>query len=575
MAHSPHTLSPPSETQENPRKRKRSVSESSISQPRLSRLKQSYSTKYHGLLNDTIDDLGVDSSTSVTNNARSTQAGICLWSPYEKRLLSDGIARYGQDSLSAIAALIATKSEPEVHIYVQSLKAASVKQHMYGKKKSLVGIADIPAAMELSEECCASLDQAAESLAILQQRHEEQSEKQKYGDLWKLDQGKARWVERRMGESEEGKLEIRARLPAAELLHLGQFLKLSRNFFMNASDPDRNWRSLSSTCRNRSPGLLHTAFSDFHDIAVSITTRLLQTTLYLAMSRLRAAKSPYYAHQSTVKRCDVQAATKILGMNGSSRHGWVELTRRCKLEVYDQDRRTGKEYTLNHSQVESFLRDKEAPAEAPAEDESTCDYDDSNGGSVSEDDSVASAEHSDNSRRSSSLNETARGYNEPGDKIGKKTDAYLDSIDDQESKKEEARLWKMLGRDPPSILPSKEPIQAEDPGPHRHDKHDLDDWREWVDLKPEWEAYDVQNLGASLESHQLLTQLDESVLPKPAVSSNRSHQVGPKQLSEMDTPSSNDVISSPTDGMSSEDEELSIDTDEGGEVTEDTADDSS
>ncbi|KAL8850034.1 MAG: hypothetical protein Q9198_011120, partial [Flavoplaca austrocitrina] len=135
---------------------------------------------------------------------------------------------------------------------------------MYRRKQSLVGMADIPAAAELSEECCTSLEQAAESLATLHQRHEERSERQKQSDFWKLDEGIAHWVERRLGESEEGRSEVHEKLPAAELLNLGQLLKLSRDFFMNAQDLDSNWLSFSS--RSETPALLYTAFSDLHDI---------------------------------------------------------------------------------------------------------------------------------------------------------------------------------------------------------------------------------------------------------------------------------------------------------------------
>ncbi|KAL8672290.1 MAG: hypothetical protein Q9168_003233 [Polycauliona sp. 1 TL-2023] len=560
----PRTLSPPADTLENTKKRKRSPSQDSASQPQPGRLKQSYNTKYHGLLNDTVSDLLFDPATAVTDKAHITQTGICLWSPHETRLLFDGIARYGQDSLPAIAALIATKSELEVQTYVQSLKAASVKQHMYGKKQSLVGIADIPAAVELSEECCASVEQAAESLATLQQRQEEQSERQRHADLWKLDQGKARWVERRMGESEEGRLEIQGRLPAAGLLNLGQLLKLSRNFFMNAADLEINWRSLSSTSRSETPALMYTAFSDLHDITVSIISRLVQNTLFFAMSRLRAAKSPYYPHQRAAKRCDVQAATRVLGMKRSARDGWSQVARRCKLEVYDQARGSGIRHEMNYSEVERVLREKKSPAEARArQGESTDDDHELNEGSISEDQSVSLVSTSDESHHSPPQHNAATDPKELVDKIGRKADAYLDFIDRGKSEKEEARLWKMLGKDPPGIRPCGKPTQAEDPGPQRQGRNELKGWREWVDLKPEWEVYDVQQLGAGLENNRIQAQLKERLSPKSAMSSKQS-----KRLSVSNTSSGNE--SSAADMSSSENEQFSNDT--GSEVTENIQD---
>ncbi|KAL8889693.1 MAG: hypothetical protein Q9215_003047 [Flavoplaca cf. flavocitrina] len=493
------TYAPAGDSQQNPRKRKRPASQCSGTQRRLSHLKGSYNTKYHGLYNKTVGDLHLDSPTSVMADASSTQGGICLWSPHEKSLLFDGITRYGQDNLPIIAALIGTKSGLEVHAYVQSLKTASVKQHMYGKKQSLVGMADIPAAAELSEECCSSLEQAAESLATLHQRHEERSERQKHSDFCKLDEDIAHWVERRLGESEEGRSEVHEKLPAAELLNLGQLLKLSRNFFMNAQDLDSNWRSFSF--RTETPALLYTAFSDLHDIVVSIATRLLQTTLFLAMSRLRAAKSPYYPHQRAVKRCDVLAATKILGMKRDTRDGWIRLARRCKLEAYDHAGGSDTDCIMDHSEVERVLGEKESVPETRAKlDGSTCDDTESNGDSFSEDESVSLTGTFSDPHGPSIQSNTAMDRNEPVDKFGKKTDAYLDSIDQQTSRKEEARLWKMLGKAPHSILASEEPTPTENPGPLRHGRSDLDNWRQWVDLKPEWATYDVHDLAASFRN---------------------------------------------------------------------------
>ncbi|KAL8847498.1 MAG: hypothetical protein Q9221_007453 [Calogaya cf. arnoldii] len=532
----------------------------------MSRLKLSYNTKYHGLLNDTVRDLHPVPLTSTTHDAHTTQVGMCQWSSHERGLLFGGLARYGADSLPAIVALIGTKSEPEVHTYLQSLKAASVKQHMYGKRQSLVRMADIPAAVELSEDCCASLEQAADSLATLQQRHEEHSEKQMHGDLWKLDQDNARWIEWRMCESEEGKSEIHERVPAAELLNLGQMLELSRNLFMNAADRDINWHSLSSWSDN--PALQYTAFSDLHSIAVSITTRLTQTALFFAMSRLRATNSKYYLHQCAVKRCDVLAAINVLGMKESAREGWVQVARRCKLEVIDQARGTVEKSKLNYSEVERALGGEEHTVEARGKlGGSTCDENDSNAESILEDGSVSLAGTSDGSCNLSTQSNTTIDRNEPAYKFGTKTDAHLDSIDQQASEKEELWLWKMLGKDPPSILSGQESAQIEDPGPHRHNGNDLDDWRDWVDVRSGWEVYDVQHLGVSLKDNQDEAQLEEGVLPKPAISKKQRRRVHSEPISRCDTSSASDrestelgdstnVVYSSTNDGSSKGEEL-------------------
>ncbi|KAL8859313.1 MAG: hypothetical protein Q9178_004251 [Gyalolechia marmorata] len=558
---------------EESRKRKRHASHDSESQ--LSSLKRFYNTKYHGLLNDAISGLDTDPLIPHRDNAPTAQAGMCFWSSQERELLFRGIARHGQDKLPAIAALIGTKSEPEVHVYIQSLKAASKKQHMYGKRQSLVGLGDIPAAVEISDDCCVSLELAADSLAIMQQRHEEHFEKQRHISLWKLDQDKAQWVEQRLRESEEGRSEIHEKLPAAELLNLEEMLKLSRNFFMNAADLDMDWRSFCT--KGETPALLYTAFSDLHDIALSITSRLIQTALFFAMSRLRAAKSPYYTLQRTVKRCDVSAALKVLGMKESASDGWVQIARRCKLEVYDQARASSQKYNLDYNQVERILRGEELRARSRSKQgDGTCDDNDSSAEPTSEDKSGSPSGSSDSSSHSSSQSSMTPDRNEPADKFGKRTDAYLESIDQQASKKEETRLWKMLGKNPPSSLLSEEPTEIENPGPHRHDREDLDDWRDWVDFKSEWEVYDVQHPGASLKNDGDQAQLEGKMLLKLAKSGNQRRQVRPEQSFESDSPSASDqqsashldsdpeAVHSSTNDASSESEEVLEHTDSEG-----------
>ncbi|KAL8788789.1 MAG: hypothetical protein Q9213_001460 [Squamulea squamosa] len=474
--------------------------------------------------------------SATDNPTTTTQAGICSWSPHEKNLLFKGIANYGQDNLSAISALIGSKSEPQVHVYVQSLKMASVKQYMYGKRQSLVGIADMPAAVEISEECCASLDQVADSLAMLQQRHEEHSEKERHCDLWKLDQDKAQWVERRLCESEEGKAEIREKLPAAELLKLEEMLKLSCNFFMNkVTDRDNNWRSICS--RGERPALLYTAFSDLYDIAVSITSRLIQTSLFFAMSRLRAAKSSNYTPQQAVKHCDVLAALKVLQMKESPRDVWVPVARRYKLNVYDQALCTSsKRRKLDYSEVERVLGGYELLDKAKTKQKSGQDDDhDPSEGAITETESVFLEDTDTDSYHSSIHSSTTTDHNAPADKIGKRTDEYLRYIDQQASKKEEAWLWKMLGKDPPSMPLTEKPTKIENPGPHRHDRNDLDDWRLWVNLKPEWDIYDLGHLQAGRDCNPDQAQLEENVLPEPALSSNHRHFFQQEHRSQSET----------------------------------------
>ncbi|KAL8798934.1 MAG: hypothetical protein Q9200_007665 [Gallowayella weberi] len=426
--------------------------------------------------------------------------------------------------------LIGTKGEPEVRAYVQALQAASTKQHMYGDRRSLVGAADIPAAAEISQECCNSLEQAADALATLQQKHEEHFQKQKHADLWKLDQGKARWVEQRLRESEEGEAEVCEKVPAAEVLKLNELIKLSQNIFMNGGNIDSNWRSFCT--KNESPAILHTAFSDLHSVVMSITRRLVQSSLFFAMSRLRAAKSSTYTPQPAVKHCDVLAALKILGMKENSRDTWAHVARRCGLEVYDHAYESHSRRKMEYGEVERILTGGEItigenPFPTRDNENRSLDHDSTEDAS-SDHDSASSAGISRISHHSSVRSSPTADRSKPADKLGMKIDAYLNYIDQKASREEEIRLWNLLGKNPPPNVLSGEATQMENTGPYRHGRDDLDDWRAWTNHRPEWEACDVEDLEEHLADTRKQAQGVLSKAGTARTGKSRSSDSGPQ-----------------------------------------------
>ncbi|KAL8703046.1 MAG: hypothetical protein Q9201_003771 [Fulgogasparrea decipioides] len=481
---------------DSPRKRKRHAG--STFDHRSSPSKIAYSDKYRRLLNDAIKDVHLDSLGPDTEGFANSQIGISKWSPQEKELLFQGLAHYGRDDLPAITTLIATKSELEVRVILQLLREASTKQHMYGSRRSLVGMVDIPAAIEVSQQCYAQLEQAADALAALQQRHEEKHERQNHGDLWKLNQKTAAWVERCMHEGEEGKTEIHEKLPAAEILNLRMFLKLSEQLFMNSSDSASNWRTYvpkRDAYRKEGLSILYTAFSDMHNVVTSITRRLIQSSLFFAMSRLRASQLPFYKHHQVVKRCDVAAALRAVGMKESGKDEWVKVARRCRLSVYDND----PEDIMSYTKVERFLGQRELATDAGTSSESE--------NKVGNSHLASSQEHSQSEScssmasggdRSPSQSSATSDEPESGNKFEEKTDAYLEYIDNRASREEELRLWKILDKDPPPNLLAEATAQIKRPKSFRHDRDDLDDWRDWISFRLEWEAYGVENLDLDL-----------------------------------------------------------------------------
>ncbi|KAL9004895.1 MAG: hypothetical protein Q9188_002301 [Gyalolechia gomerana] len=476
-----------------PKKRKRSTSQET--EVRVSRPKRYYSAKYHSLFNKTVRDLQPENRVPANKDSlKSSQLGISTWSPQEKDQLFRGIARYGRDDLPAIAVLIGTKTELEVHVYLQVLQEASNKQHKYGKRRSLI-------------------EQAADAMAALQKRVEEQNEKQKHADLWKLDHKIAQWVDRRLSEGDEGRIEICRRLPVAEILNLSQFLKLSTNVFMNSNEPHSNYRSFVS--RSEKPSMLHTAFADLHTVVLSVTKRLIQSSLFFAMSRLRATRSSQYAHQRAVKQADVLAASKVLGMKDNAKDYWSQVPRRCKLNVHDPVNARDSSAALDYNEVERALAHakpvvgKNFDLADSSEDHNTVPRSPEEFSSESESQSIESSS-TDVGRPEDPWTQSNEetDLSAPGERFGKRTDTYLEHIDRCASEKEELRLWRMLNKSPlPAISIQESSIKSRNPGPYRKDKDDMDDWRWWVNFGPEWETYDIDHLDDDLAENRKLMRI--------------------------------------------------------------------
>ncbi|KAI4115047.1 MAG: hypothetical protein LQ338_007917 [Usnochroma carphineum] len=475
----------------------------------LGRRKRYHSSTYHSLLNHSIKGLQLDPVWAGRADLYPGQVGVSRWSPVEKEMLYRGIVRHGRHNLPAIAALIATKSQLEVHLYLELLQESKVKLHMYGARQSLISMADIPAAVEVSEQCCNALEQAADSLALLQQRDEQLQERKRHTDLWRLNHDVAGVIDRRKSEGENGVAEIHEKLPAAEVLNLGSFLDLSAKFFMNSSEPDSNFRSFAF--RSEKPSILHTAFSDLYSIAMSTTKRITQASLFFAMSRLRATKSLSYSHKRAVKRADVLAALKVLGMKENADAFWARVPKSCRLNVYDHTEPTGSDKPMDYEQVERFLTPKNRPAARPSSSASESGEQSpepafNDGSLIDVDSQPATAsladveEERDNPSDRSSPTSIPAG---PENNYAKRTDEYIEHIDEEASRREELLLWQMLGKEPPQSLSVQESApNLKNPGSYRQTKDDMEDWTGWTDFRPEWEAYGIEALKKNLANNR-------------------------------------------------------------------------
>ncbi|KAF2820956.1 hypothetical protein CC86DRAFT_373887 [Ophiobolus disseminans] len=126
-------------------------------------------------------------------------------------------------------------------------------------------------------------------------------------------------------------------IPEAKLLKPQVMLRLSTDLFMNRSpefsSPWPHWSEYTSELAVE-PSMYRTAFNDFHRLVVSVTKRLVHTTLMQTTSRLRAQRlRTKNGIMPFVKKRDVHSAIDVLGLKRDGRDRWSGVPRRCGLKV--------------------------------------------------------------------------------------------------------------------------------------------------------------------------------------------------------------------------------------------------
>lgn len=332
------------------------------------RRKMNSDNQYRELLNSQIEDVLEPKlewieprvGRGVWKARRKMQVGASVWRPSEKKRLFVALEKVGKHDLKALADFIGTKSQAEVQEYIQVFEDEIEKRGKSGRISSWkIHEVDIPAAAEISEECELILEEAADALAEKEERQQRKKEIKKWGtDAWLLSTENASWIEKEAKEK-AGDTIIKEVLPSAELLHLRNWLKVSKGVFMNPADrPDQNWQSL--TRPNQEVGIYASAFQDFGHLTVNLTKRIMAATLFCAESRLRADDSWYtrkHGRQPKVTHVDVAQAVESMGLNLDSHEFWRTAARRNKLEMVDDEveDRNGGVVPMSHELVEKVL----------------------------------------------------------------------------------------------------------------------------------------------------------------------------------------------------------------------------
>ena len=548
-----------------PRKRQ-SDDDHATSNSRVSRKRRkvSYNDDYRLLYNDTVNELGLHEDV-LDKDICSSQVGVTTWTAKEKSILFHCVAKHGKCNIRSIAADVGSKSESEVYIYLDHLQKASTNEQSYGSCDTLPRRHDFDAAVEIGQACCDRLDTAAEALSMLQQKEEEKLEQIKHGDVSILTLPIAKQIHRQQyAGKEDATVEL---VPAANLLHLKNFLTLSKRVFMNSSNLENNWRTYSEGRKNQ-VSILYTAFSDFYNLAISITKRLVQSALYCAMSRLRALNVPGRSnHGHHVRSLDVAAALSILGMHANSKSMWAKTARNCHLRVFEDVRHRkiyGRE--LSFDEVEETLstsgprtrgRSLTRSAVNPpmttsfqipeTEDEAMRGSESPSGSEISSDSQSEVTEGSvlsDSPGPQSDTTFDMDKFTRKQQLIEEANEDYAEAFDQRESRKEEQRIWNILGEEPEDTSCKVDKIDLPKlPQAERKTKEDLIDWVDYVDHAQEWEMYDSPVPASSFHTNRARAKAQNRAVSGSSSSvDTKPHKLGRSSKGSSRQPSSNASI---------------------------------
>ncbi|KAK6828659.1 DNA-binding protein [Apiospora arundinis] len=355
---------------QSPRKRRATHTEPNVP---LKRMRSAFNAGYLDLLNQDISDAAAAALRKNQNNAHAalepSQIGTVYWRASEKDAFFSALGRLGRDNHAGIAARIGSKSPLEVAQFVTLLSECEKarKDERVSWYETLRPI-DIPAAAEISHECCVALNGIADDVSIRQETHEQTQEEKRWGEQnWLVTQS----LVGKGNPSTAKKLE--GELPFADLFVLPNWLKLSERVFMNSSIPDCNWRQVSE----EPPAIRATALSDLLELAKSFTKRLVATTLFMSESRIKARRTSGPRAKQAVKARDVHAAVESLNLKSNSREFWARAARRLRLDVQgDATRTDGESQPTSPSSTDDESADSEDETDRKSDANHNLSYDD-------------------------------------------------------------------------------------------------------------------------------------------------------------------------------------------------------
>lgn len=296
-----------------------------------------------------------------------SQIGAVIWSPDEKGKLYQALSRKGYRDLTFLAKAIGSKSQLEIQDYLLLLRGKESERNLFHRVTKTVSHADIPAAVEISPGAEEALEQAADAQLAYEEYYGTFANAQKNDNPWIFDSQEAEKLDEIHDKAADALIENGGTPNDATfetpIFRVSMFIELSKRLFMNYGDSSihRNWRTVAM--KGETPAMTQDVVSELYDLAINFSRKLIQTSLFLAQSRLRATTNSHYRHRATVKERDVAAAISVLDLKGDLWNFWVGVPRRNKLKVVDDRHRKGgysKKKSMSYAAVEQILSKRKA-----------------------------------------------------------------------------------------------------------------------------------------------------------------------------------------------------------------------
>ncbi|GIJ91349.1 hypothetical protein Asppvi_010314 [Aspergillus pseudoviridinutans] len=488
-----------------------------------------YSSEFAEAANNTVP------SIVGSENYNPTQNGVAIWTSQEKEILFSMLDRKGENGLAEIAQAIGSKSELEVQEHLKLLHRGLERQHIRDSHSRTIVLGEVPAALEISQECSKALDNYAELLSLEEQRAEDVVGRKLHQNVWIVDREIAEMVEEQLEERDETPLPGSSVYVTAQLFNINKWIRLSERFFMNAGGPrlEDNW--LNVACADETPSITADALADFYALAISVTRRLVHSTLFFAMSRLRNMRETGNRKARIVRSRDVKTALNVLNMPQDRFDFWVGLARRCSLQVADLRHKKGWQSELMaYDEVEDILSGKvpvdeslDARSASRRRSESRAPH-----GTIEDGDDDESDVYSDASSILSSPETTP--HDEPSVNL---EEEHAEEIDQLNNASEEMRLWNLMGQPAPTGISSlasntEQGSKLRKPIGERKTKEDLVNWRDRTLYRSDWEEYghEVHDLYEDLsENRRKRRRIERRIVRRESpvsVASDRDHEMG-------------------------------------------------